>query len=55
SSSINGAYALKNSRTNFFKEGEDDALWMLPTNIEIPLVSHSYSISKIPNMSLIVL
>ncbi|KAI3858194.1 hypothetical protein MKX03_037777 [Papaver bracteatum] len=55
SSSTNGAYALKNSRKNLFKEGKDDALWMFPTNIEIPLVSHSYSISKIPNISLVVL
>ncbi|KAI3853015.1 hypothetical protein MKX03_016195, partial [Papaver bracteatum] len=55
SSNTNGEYALKNSRTNLFKEREDDALWMLPTKIKIPFLSHFYSIAKIQNMSLVVL
>ncbi|KAI3835097.1 hypothetical protein MKX03_016783 [Papaver bracteatum] len=55
SSNTNGEFALKNSRMNLFKEREDDALWMFPTSIEIPFLSHFYRIFKIPNMSLVVL
>ncbi|RZC55251.1 hypothetical protein C5167_014107 [Papaver somniferum] len=53
SSSTNEEYALKNSRTNLFKEGEDDVLWMSHIDIEAPFIVHTRITLNMPNMPLV--
>ncbi|KAI3892531.1 hypothetical protein MKX03_028582, partial [Papaver bracteatum] len=52
-SSTNGEYALKNSRTNLFKEGKDDVLWMSHIDIETPFIVHPRITLNMPSMPLV--